>query len=338
MHPENVRTFRIAIVGAASLRGKDLTQLLEERSFPASDIRLLDDEVVAGTLAEAAGEATFIQLVADESFEGVEFAFFAGRPEFTLRHWPQARRAGAAVVDLSGALVDLPEALPWIPALDSLLPPRAAPRDTQLYFSPPAATLVACTLAAALAPLPVASLSIVFLQPVSERGQSGIEELESQTVNLLSFQPISQTVFDAQVAFNLLERCGAESREDLGCVRGAIRRGVARYLAGRAPLPAVQLIQAPVFYSYGFSAYAVLREPCDPAALERCLAAAGLQIEASGDAAPSNVSVAGEKRISLARVEPDPNTPSGFWVWGAADNVRLTADNALRIAEKLIAS
>ncbi len=40
--------------------------------------------------------------------------------------------------------------------------------------------------------------------PVSERDQPGIEELESQTTNLLSFRPIEQAIFDAQVAFNLL--------------------------------------------------------------------------------------------------------------------------------------
>jgi hypothetical protein len=29
---------------------------------------------------------------------------------------------------------------------------------------------------------------------------------------------------------------------------------------------------------------------------------------------------------------------NGWWLWGAADNVRLAAANALSIAEKLIAS
>jgi aspartate-semialdehyde dehydrogenase len=341
MHSMPARTFRVAIVGASTLRGKDLSGLIAERSFPASDLRLIDDDVAAGTLTEAGGEPAFIQAMAEDSFAGVDFAFFAGRPEFTIRHWEQAARAGATVVDLSGAFVDLRESQPWIPALDAVLPPPKEISSSKLFFSPPAATLVACTLAAALGPFNPSRLSIVFLQPVSERGTAGIEELELQTVNLLRFQPISQTVYDAQVAFNVLGRFGAESREQLGGARAAISRGVARYLVSRglgtAAIPAVQLVQAPVFYSYGFSAYADVATPADSAALEKALAAAGISVE-KGGTSPSNVSVAGESHIQVAHMEADPSVARGWWLWGAADNVRLATANALRIAEKLIAS
>jgi aspartate-semialdehyde dehydrogenase len=342
MHSMPARAYRVAIVGASSLRGKDLGDLIAERRFPASDLRLIDDDVVSGTLTEAGGEPAFIQAIEEDSFEGVEFAFFAGRREFTMRHWEQAAQAGATVVDLSGAFVDLGESQPWIPALDTVLPPPKGLREARVFFSPPAATLVACTLAAALGPLSPHRLSIVFLQPVSERGRAGIEELESQTVNLLSFQPISQTVYDAQVAFSLLGRFGAESPEQLGGARAAISKGISRYLASRglgsAAIPAVQLVQAPVFYSYGFSAYADVGVPADAAALEAALVAAGVSVETAGEASPSNVTVAGESRIQVAHVEADPGVAQGWWLWGAADNVRLATANALRIAEKLIAS
>ena len=55
--PEAVR---VAIAGAASLRGKELKQCLEESNFPAAEIRLLDEEVVAGTLTETGGEPAII--------------------------------------------------------------------------------------------------------------------------------------------------------------------------------------------------------------------------------------------------------------------------------------
>ena len=86
---------RVAIAGAASLRGKELKQLLEESSFPASEIRLLDEELVAGTLTEAGGEPAVIETVDEDSFERVRFAFFTGSPGFSARHGSEARRAGA---------------------------------------------------------------------------------------------------------------------------------------------------------------------------------------------------------------------------------------------------
>jgi hypothetical protein len=67
---------------------------------------------------------------------------------------------------------------------------------------------------------------------------------------LLSFKPIEQSVFDAQVAFNLLAGYGQECKPALKDLRAAISRDAASYLGGRAPVPAIQLVQAPVFYGY----------------------------------------------------------------------------------------
>ena len=37
--------YRAAIVGAASLKGKEIAEMLNERNFPAVDVRLLDDDL-----------------------------------------------------------------------------------------------------------------------------------------------------------------------------------------------------------------------------------------------------------------------------------------------------
>src|SRR5205814_4933021 len=58
-------------------------------------------------------------------------------------------------------------------------------------------------------------LGLIFFRPVSEAGRRGIEELESQTSQLLSVQSTGQAVFDTQVAFGMLNRYGAASRENL---------------------------------------------------------------------------------------------------------------------------
>lgn len=339
--PAGIRSCRVAIAGATSLRGKELNHVLEDRSFPADEIRLLDEDLAAGTLTEVAGEPALIQAVDDESFERVQFVFFAGSPTFAARHWETARRAGANVIDLSGGLADVPSAMPWIPALDALLPRPAqalAASDGQVFRSPSVPAIVACSLAAALAGFSVARLALIFFQPVSERGQAGIEELENQTVKLLSFQPMGQELFGAQVAFNLLDRYGAGSVEKLCDARASIAREVRSSLGGHLRVPAIQLIQAPVFYSYAFAAYAELGEAPAAEDLHRALETAGLEVSAAGDPAPTNVSVAGESHIVLSQVERDPNAECGHWFWGAADNLRVAAANAVLIAEKLLAS
>ncbi|MGD0955304.1 MAG: Asd/ArgC dimerization domain-containing protein [Candidatus Acidiferrales bacterium] len=336
---------RVAIVGASSLRGKELKQVLEDRHFPASDIILLDESVMAGTLTEAAGEPTFIRALEEDSFEGARFVFFAGTAADAERNWRAAQIAGATVIDLTGALATSRDGAPsvaWIPSLASVLTLRTpsgangASRPAA-YSSPAAPVIIACTLAAALTQFQARRVVLLMFPPVSEHDQEGIEELESQTASLLSFREIAQPVFDAQVAFNLLARYGESSKPRLADVRSAIARDAARYLDGRAPVPAIQLVQAPVFYGYAFAAYAELTTQGSPEQAAAAFRNLGVKIPAPDDASPTNVSVAGESEIHLAPIEPDPNVEGGFWLWGVADNLRLAATNAVRIAEELVA-
>lgn len=336
---------RIAIVGASSLLGKELKKLLEDRNFPAGDFVLLDDSAMAGTLTEAAGEATFIRPLEEDSFEGSEIVFFAGVGSDAQRNWQTAQRSGATVIDLTGALAALEETAPlisrWIPSLAGALPPLPAKgangSSTRIiYSSPNAAIIIACTLAAGLGTLDAQHISLVLFPPVSERDQSGIEELETQTASLLSFREIAKTVFDEQVAFNLLARYGAESPLNLAETRNSVARETQRFLAGRAVIPAIQLVQAPVFYGYAFSAFAQLNAGVSGEQLNLAFANLGVKIAAADDPGPTNVSVAGETEVVLARIQPDPNIKGGVWIWGAADNLRLSANNAVRIAEELV--
>jgi aspartate-semialdehyde dehydrogenase len=331
---------RVAIVGASSLRGKELKLVLEDRKFPAGEIILLDEPILAGTLTEAGGEPTFIRALDEDSFERADFAFFAGSAQDAERNWHAAQSSGARVIDLTGAIGASGNAITWIPALESVLPRRAATGleagKPAPYSSPAPGTIITCALAAGLQRFSPARLVVMLFPPVSERDQAGVDELESQTTNLLSFKPIEQSVFDAQVAFNLLAGYGEECKPALKDLRAAISRDAASYLAGRAPIPAIQLVQAPVFYGYTFAAYAEFGSPQATEQLESAFRNLGIKVAAAGDAAPNNVSVAGEGEIQIARIEADPAIANGVWIWGAVDNLRLAATNAVQIAEELL--
>lgn len=316
--------------------------MLEGRNFPSADIVLLDESVMAGTLTEAGGEPTFIHALEEDSFEDVRFAFFAGAASDAARNCAVALRAGAIVIDLTGGAAAAGEAATWIPSLMALLPPKAGAgasgrKDVKLYYSPSAPAIIACTISAALSAFTPQRIMLVLFPPVSERDQAGIEELESQTASLLSFREIAKPVFDAQVAFNLLSSYGEASKPRLEETRAALAREVTEYLAGRAPVPAIQLVQAPVFHGYAFTACAEFPALESGEQLCRALANLGVKIGTPKDPAPTNISVAGESEIHLARLEPDPNVATGYWLWGAADNLRLAATNAVRIAEELLA-
>ena len=91
------------------------------------------------------------------------------------------------------------------------------------------------------------AVAAVLFPPVSEREQPSIEELESQTTNLLSFRPIERAIFDEQVAFNLLSGYGGDSKPSMADVRKGIVRDVTNYLAGCAPRRPSSFSRPPYF-------------------------------------------------------------------------------------------
>ncbi len=324
---------RIVIAGASSLLGVELKSLLEESRFAAADFRLLDEEIAAGMLTEAAGEAAVIQPVEEDSFNRANIVFFTGSSAFSKANFASARRSGALIVDLSGALGPHAESLIWCSNLESLrLPADLASK--KIFSIPSAAAMAASSLSLALAKFSPEHLTFVAFQPVSESGRKGIEELEHQTSQLLSFQPVGSPVFDTQVGFNLLDRFGPECKDKLSGARGRLRREVAAILGPSAKIPALQLVHAPVFYGVTFTFAAKLAVSTDAAHLTASAKSGGFLI--SADSAPSNVSAAGESFIQLAAPEGDSSDPNVWWFWGAADNIRLPAFNAVKLAAKLL--
>ena len=325
---------RIVIAGASSLLGAELKSLLEEGRFAAWDFRLVDEEIAAGTLTEAGGQPAVIQPVEEGSFDRARFVYFAGSAEFTRRNLAGAVRGRATVIDLSGCAAADAKTVAWFPKLDALLG-REFPKDAGAYAIPSAAATAAAALALALSNNGLERLSLTFLQPVSEAGRAGIEELESQTGELLSFQGVGRPVFDTQVAFNMLDRFGPRSVQKLGAIRERVRMETKASLGEKAVLPAVQVVHAPVFYGTAFAAWAELNAHADAGKISLSCQEAGFGLTQEGAAGPSNVSAAGEKSIQLAKPEADPSQTGTWWFWGAADNIRLPAANAVKLAEML---
>ena len=313
--------------------GGEVKALLEESRFAGWDFRLVDEIAAAGTLTEAGGEPAVIQPVEEDSFRGAHMIFFAGSAEFTKANLGSARKTGAKVFDLSGATAGEDQAVSWFPKLDALLG-REFPKDAALYAIPSAAATELAGLALALGKLGFEKLAMTCFHSVSEAGRRGIEELESQTGQLLSFQGVGQPVFDAQVAFNLLDRYGPASSHRLSAVCERVRLETKACLDGKAAIPAIQVVHAPVFYGAVFSAKVEFAGKADAERIAAACQDAGFVLH-TDDAGTSNVSAAGEKSIQMARPVEDGGQPGTWWFWGAADNIRLPAANAVKLAEML---
>ena len=331
--------YRVAIVGAASLKGKEVAEVLEQRNFPTADVRLLDDDETLGQLEAVKDEITFIQSIRAEQFENVDFTFFASDAECTLANWKQVQRAGSAIVDLSYALEPEPGATVRTPWLERQLGNVAAP-DLQpgpAVIAHPAAVVLALLLSRLQAATPVARAVAIVLEPASEHGQKGMDELHQQTVNLLSFQQLPKQIFDAQVAFNMIAQFGQQSQQSLSAVAERIVNHYRKITGNRAPVPSLRALQAPVFHGHAISVHVQFETATDLKRISSVLAGEHVSVISSGEETPSNVSAAGQGDI-LVSLTADAGNANSAWIWAVSDNLRVAALTAVECAEAMAAT
>ncbi|MGA2389892.1 MAG: Asd/ArgC dimerization domain-containing protein [Candidatus Sulfotelmatobacter sp.] len=332
--------YRAAIVGAGTLKGKEVAEMLNERNFPAVDVRLLDDDESIGQLEATGDEINFIQSVRAEQFTNVDFTFFAADAECTRQNWKRARDAGSAIIDLSGALDEEPGATVrslWVEReRGQIWQPDLQPAPC-IVAHPAAVTLALLLLRARKAGAIRSAVATVF-QPASEQGQKGMDELHQQTVNLLSFQTLPKDVFDTQVAFNMVARYGSNSKLSLDSLESRVRRHYQKIAGLDAPQPALLVVQPPVFHGHGLAIFLELAQSVDQEALSAALAGDHVTVAGSEDESqPSNVNTAGQANI-LVSLKAEASRPNGIWLWAAIDNLRVAAVTAVECAESMTAT
>jgi aspartate-semialdehyde dehydrogenase len=332
-------SYRVAIVGAATLKGKEVAEMLNDRNFPAVDIKLMDDDESLGQLEALGDEVSFIQSVRTEQFEKVDFTFFASDQDCTRKNWKTARKAGSAIVDLSFALEDEPEAVvrsPWVERQVEQVPTPELQPGPVVIAHPPSVVLALLMLRAQKAGKINRVVTTIF-EPASEHGQKGMDELHEQTVNLLSFQQLPKNVFDTQVAFNLVARYGEKSSPALESAEQRISRHLQRIAGQRVPGPSLMLLQAPIFHGHAFSMYLEMEQTVALGDLAQTLAGEHVTITRSAEDSPSNVNAAGQGDI-LVSLNRDASHENGVWLWAAADNLRIAALTAVECAETIAAT
>ena len=342
------REYRIGIVGASSLAGKELSEELGASSLAASDFVLLDEEEAAGQVTAPADEVAFIQRLEASSFDRMDFVFFAGGSAVTKKHWQDARRAGASIVDLTYVLEKEKDVLvraPWVAEVLGVaeelggktaqkLPDLNTPAVVAAH---PVAVMLALVAGRLRTKLALTSVAATVMEPASEYGRAAMDELHQQTVNLLSFQTLPREQYDAQVSFNLLPELGEAAKVKLGVTEKRIRRHYADLSDGRLPAPALQMVQAPVFHGYVLSMLVELGKAATVIEVEAALVGDHIDVVSAESDPPSNLSAAGQEDIMVQVRKDSGEGEKGtrFWIWMAADNLKLAALNAIACAIEL---
>jgi aspartate-semialdehyde dehydrogenase len=317
----------VALVGAETLLGREIEEVLKDR---ASGVRIHGYSASGeGNFGEEEGEAVYVEPLTAERLEGGAAVIVAGAEEGARKAYELSRSAGGRpiVFDCTGFLEDEPEARIVCPLLEP-----AFPEQGWLYeIAHPAASALALAIVRLSAYQKMRQIVAHVFEPVSERGQRGISELQKQTTSLLSFKPLDKTVFDAQVSFNLLPQFGEEARTTLASVEHRITRHLTTILSRQskyqpAPTPSLRVVHAPVFHGYSISLWMEFEGSANAEAAGEALASAQVEVRSADDTAPDNVGSAGQSGLIAGDIRVDENNPRALWVWVVGDNLRLSAD------------
>ena len=329
-----------ALLGSESLLGRELRDLIAVGHLPV-DLKLIsEDPEKAGALTEQGGEPAVVWGLDESAMRDATVVLLAGSAASTLRAL-ELRADKPGTIDLTHAAEDHPRSFIRAPFVE----PEGfrAPEDAVHSIAHPAAIAMAMVLPRLHARSPVRRSVIHVFEPASERGTPGVEELQQQTVGLLSFKNMPKKIFDAQLSFNMLAQYGEEAPVSLDSAELRIERHLATLLSRSAglhntlpPMPSLRLIQAPVFHGYSLSLWVEFEENPGVEAVESALADERIDVRGSDAEPPSAVGIAGHDGVALGAVAMDRNAPQACWCWLVADNLRLAAENAVAVGKQFL--
>jgi len=332
-----MKEYKVAVVGATGMVGQEFIKVLEQRNFPMSSIRLLASERSVGKKVFVAHQETEVKEATHESFKGIDIALFSAGTEISRYFSPIAAQSGAVVIDNSAAF-RMVDSVP-------LVVPEVNPEDIKkhkgIIANPNCSTI---QMVVALYPLhkvnPIKRIVASTYQAVSGTGIAAVEELTTQSRQVLEGQDAIPHVYPHQIAFNVLPEI--DIFLDNGYTKEEWKMAEETRKIMHAPDIAISAtcVRVPVFTGHGEAVNVEFSQPMSPDEAKRILSQApGVKIldDPTISLYPQPWPSAGSDDVFVGRIRRDESHPDGLVLWIVADNLRKGAAlNAVQIAEEMI--
>jgi len=327
----------VAVAGATGAVGEEMLSILEERRFPCDEVRCLASERSRGKRLEFRGEQLTVDVLGEDSFDGVDVALFSAGGARSLRFAPAAVRSGAVVVDNSSAFRMDPDTPLVVPEVN----PHAIARHRGIIANPNCSTI---QMVVVLKPLHdvarILRIVVSTYQSVSGTGKRAMDELARQTTSLLNFQEIERKVYPHRIAFNCLPHIdefleNGYTKEEMKMVNET-----RKIMEDDSIAITATTVRVPVFHSHSESVNIETERPLTAKQAREILAEApGVAVVDNPAASeyPLAIHAAGRDEVFVGRIREDFSVAHGLNMWIVADNLRKGAAlNAIQIAEMLL--
>ena len=337
---------KIGIVGATGQVGGVMRTLLEQREFPADEVRLFASARSAGRTIEFRGDQVTVEDAATADYSGLDIALFSAGGATSKELAPKVAAAGVTVVDNSSAWRMDPD----VPLVVSEVNPEALDSIPKgIVANPNCTTMVAMPVLKVLdTEAGLRSIIVSTYQAVSGAGLAGVSEMEEQ-VNKIGEGSAALTYdgdaveypeaakFHGPIAFNvqsiagnLLDDGSSETDEERKL------RNESRKILGLPDLAVTgTCVRVPVYTGHSLSISAAFEREISPERAAEVLAdAPGVVV----DDMPTPLKAAGGDVTYVGRFRRDEVLPNGLALFLSGDNLRKGAAlNAVQIAELLAA-
>jgi len=328
----------VAVVGATGAVGQTMLEILAERDFPVSELIPVASSRSAGSAIEFKGSDYVVQDLDKFDPVGCDIALFSAGGGTSKEHAPRFAEAGCYVVDNSSAWRMDEDVCLVVPEVNPHALEMA--RENRIIANPNCSTI---QMVVALKPLhhvvPIQRVVVSTYQAVSGAGGKAMDELATQTAQLLNGQSPDIEQFPARIAFNVIPQIDLFMDDGYTKEERKMMDETCKILESDIAVTATT-VRVPVFYGHSESVNITFSGDMDADRARNLLADAdGICVvddPATADY-PMPSEAAGTDPVWIGRIRNDNSFPNSLHLWIVADNVRKGAAlNAVQIAEILI--
>ncbi len=337
-HPMPARPV-VAVAGATGAVGAEMLLALEQRAFPASEVRALASSRSAGRRVPFAGGELVVEEMTDSSFEGVDIALFSAGAEISRRFRTAVEGAGCVMIDNSSAF-RMEEGVP-------LVVPEVNPGDAALHSgviaNPNCSTI---QMVVALKPLndlsPIRRVVVSTYQAASGAGQAAMDELYEQSGDFLAGREFHPRNFAHRIAFNCIPQIDVFLDDASTKEEWKMLVETQKIMHAPGIRVSATCVRVPVLRCHSESINVEFEGPVSVAAARAALEATpGVTLvdDPGGQRYPMPALLEGTDDTYVGRLRQDASVENGIAMWVVADQLRKGAAlNAVQIAELLLPS
>lgn len=329
---------KVAIVGVSGAVGQEFLRVLDERNFP------MDELVLFGSARSAGREYTFKgkklvvkELKHNDDFKGIDIALASAGASTSKEFASTITKYGTIMIDNSSAFrmdTDVPLVVPEVNPEDCKDRPR------NIIANPNCSTIV---MLVAIKPIhdlsPIKRIHVATYQASSGAGAAAMQEMETQTRQVLAGEAVTIEKFKYQIAFNIIPQVDIFLDNDYSKEEMKMHWETRKMMHADIDVSAFTA-RVPVYRAHSEAVWVETEDDLSVEQVRNAMKKApGLEImdDPKNLIYPMPLFAAGKDPVYVGRLRKDFTTQNGITFWCVGDQIRKGAAlNAVQIAEYMI--